>query len=65
MRVQIPLVVEFTDEMAREWAADNELPAEGGTVRAKHIVDDVQSYVLSHVQGSALGRFADVSIKGR
>jgi hypothetical protein len=60
--VQIPILVEFTDEMEREWAADNELPL---PPRAKDTVDNVQGYVLSQVQGSALGRFADISIKGR
>ena len=60
--VQIPIVVSFTDEQEREWAADNELPQ---PLRAKDTVDSVQSYVLSQVQGSALGRFADVSVKGR
>ena len=60
--VQIPIVVSFTDEQEREWAADNELPQ---PPRAKDTVDSVQGYVLSQVQGSALGRFADVSVKGR
>ena len=60
--VQIPLVVTLTDEQEREWAADNELPQ---PPRAKDTVDSVQGYVLSQVQGSALGRFADVSVKGR
>lgn len=63
--IQIPLIVSMTDEMEREWAADNGLPHEGGPLRAKHTVDDVQSYVLSLAQGSTLGRFADISIKGR
>ena len=60
--VQIPIVVSFTDEQEREWAADNELPV---PPRAKDTVDSVQGYVLSQVPGSALGRFADVSVKGR
>ena len=60
--VQIPLVITLSDAMEREWAADNELPQ---PLRAKDTVDSVQSYVLSQVQGSALGRFADVSVKGR
>ena len=60
--VQIPIVVSFTDEQEREWAADNGLPF---PVRAKDVVDNVQSYVLLHLQGSTLGQFADVSIKGR
>lgn len=60
--IQIPLVVHLSDEMEREWAAESELPF---PIRAKDIADSVQGYVLSQVQGSALGRFADVSIKGR
>ena len=60
--VQIPLVITLSDAMEREWAADNELPV---PPRAKDTVDSVQGYVLSQVQGSALGRFADVTIKGR
>jgi hypothetical protein len=60
--VQIPITVTFTDEMEREWAADNDLPI---PPRAKDTVDSVQGYVLSQVQGSALGRFADIRVKGR
>lgn len=60
--IQIPLVVHLSDEQEREWAADNELPL---PPRAKDTVASVQEYVLSQVQGSALGRFANVSIKGR
>lgn len=60
--IQIPLAVTLSDQMETEWAADNELPF---PIRAKDVVDSVQGYVLSQVQGSALGRFADVSIKGR
>lgn len=60
--VQIPLTVTFTDEQEREWAADNNLPT---PPRAKDTVDSVQEYVLSQVQGSGLGRFANVSIKGK
>lgn len=60
--VHIHLEVSLSDQMEREWAADNELPQ---PLRAKDTVDSVQGYVLSQVQGSALGRFADVSLKGR
>lgn len=60
--IQIPLVVCLSDEQEREWAADNGLPF---PVRAKDVVDDVQSYVLTHVQGSVLGEFASITIKGR
>lgn len=60
--VHIHLTVDFTDEQEREWAADNGLPI---PPRAKDTVDSVQSYVLSQVQGSGLGRFANISIKGK
>ena len=60
--VQIPIVVSFTDEQEREWAADNGLPF---PVRAKDVVDNVQSYALLSLQGSTLGQFASITIKGR
>lgn len=60
--VQVPLVVTLTDEMEREWATDNRLSL---PPRAKDTVDSVQSYLLSLAQGSGLGRFADIRIKGR
>lgn len=61
-RVFVGLVIDLTDDMETEWAADNELPI---PPRAKDTVESVQSYVLSQVQGSGLGRFADIRIKGR
>ena len=71
MRIQIPLVIEMTDEQVAAYAAEYGLSL---PVRAKDIVDDVRSYVLTAIQDSpAFGeigdgdgtRSADVSIKGR
>jgi len=74
MRIQVPLVVEMTDEQVAQYAAERGLAAEGksGLPRARDVVKDVQSYVLTLVQDSAeFGetgdgngtRGADVSIK--
>lgn len=62
MRVQIPLVVEFTDEQLQDYAAENGLPHNGGPLRAKDVVEDVRSYVLNAIQESVR---ATVTIKGR
>ncbi len=65
MRIQIPLVIEMTDEQVKEWASDNDLArTEGGKVMAKTIVEDMRSYVLTGIQGllTATG-YAEVSIK--
>lgn len=70
MRIQVPLVVEMTDEQVSQYAAERGLEAEGGHPRARVVVADVQSYVLAMVQDSASfgedgngTRGADVSIK--
>jgi hypothetical protein len=67
MRIQIPLVIEMTDEQVADYAREYGLSL---PVRAKDIVDDVRSYVLTAVQDSpAFGeigngtRAAEVSIK--
>jgi hypothetical protein len=61
IRVQVPLVIEMTPEQLQAYAADYGL----ADLRAKTIVDDVRSYVLSCVQDSAAftDGGADVSIK--
>lgn len=66
MRIQIPIVIEMTDEQVEAYADDFGLPRNGaGKVMAKDIVDDIRSYVLTEIQGSAaFGEgCADVSIK--
>ena len=75
IRIQVPLVIEMSAEQVAAYAAEYGLPREGGPLRARHIVEDVRSYVLTAVQDSpAFGeimhdgvgaRGADVSIKGR
>lgn len=72
MRIQIPLVIEMTDEQVAEYAAEQGLPHHTGPLRAKDIMEDVQAYVLTAIQDSAAfgetgdgrgTRAADVSIK--
>jgi len=53
MRIQIPLVVEMTDDQVRNYANEYGLPRKGGRLMAKEIVEDVRSYVLTCVQDSA------------
>jgi hypothetical protein len=64
MRIQIPLVIEMTDEQVKVYAGENGLPV---PVRAKDVIENVRSYVLTSVQDSYsfVGDRADVSIKGR
>jgi hypothetical protein len=62
MRIQVPLVIEMTDEQVKRYAAEYGLPHHDGPLRAKDIVEDVRSSVLSDAQG-IFGDFADVSIK--
>jgi hypothetical protein len=72
MRIAIPLVIDMTDEQVEQYAAEYGLPASNGKVRARDVVDDVRSYVLTCVQDSAAfgetgtgdgTRGADVTIK--
>ena len=64
MRIPVPLVIDMTDQQAADYAAEFGL-GDGGKVMAKDMVNDVRRYVLTALQGSTLGQFADVSIKGR
>jgi hypothetical protein len=65
MRIQVPLVIEMTDEQVKEYAGFAGLPHHGGPLRAKDVVDDVREHVLASVQAlddlCSVG--ADVSIK--
>jgi hypothetical protein len=71
IRVQVPLVIEMSAEQVAHYAAANGLPHEGGTLRARHIVDGVRGCVLAALQDSPAFeeidgiRGADVSIRGR
>jgi hypothetical protein len=47
MRIQIPIVVEMTDEQVQAYANDYALD----DTRAKTITEDVRSLVLTAVQG--------------
>ncbi len=40
-----------------------EKPRNGGRLYAREVVEDIRSYVLTHVQGSSLDGYADISIK--
>jgi hypothetical protein len=72
VRIAITLVIEMTDEQVRQYADEYGLPASGGRLYAREVVEDVQSYVLTCVQDSAAfgetgdgngTRGADVSLK--
>ena len=67
IRIQVPLVIEMTAEQVQAYAAAYGLGDSSGQVRAREIVEDVQSYVLTAIQESAtFGETgATVSIKGR
>ena len=56
MRIQIPLVVEMTDEQVNDYAAASDgAPIAGpGRPRAKDVVDEVRKDVLALVQGYGL-----------
>ena len=60
MRIVVPLVVDMTDEQVRQYADEFGLPAKGGRLYAREVVEDVQRYVLSCVQDSpAFGEVGD------
>ncbi len=64
MRVQIPLVIEMSDDQVAAYGLEFGLPHDGTTkLMAKHVVDHVRESVLANTQGSVLGEFS--SIKGR
>jgi len=49
MRVTVTVVIEMTGEQVRDYASSYGLPREGGTLRARHVVEDVREYVLNAV----------------
>lgn len=72
MRIPVTLVIEMSDEQVGQYANERGLPAGGGRLYAREVVENVRSYVLTCVQDSpVLGetgdgngtRGADVSIK--
>lgn len=67
IRIQVPLVIEMTAEQAQAYADEYGLGDGSGKVRAREIVEDVQSYVLTCIQDSAAfgDGAATVTIKGR
>jgi hypothetical protein len=75
IRVQVSLVIEMTAEQAQAYVDEYGLgDGTGRPVRARVVVEDIQSYVLNHVQeatpfgGIGRGdgtRGATVTIKGR
>lgn len=67
MRIQIPLVIEMTDEQVKDYAELAGLPHHGGPLRAKDVVDDLRAHVLSSVQqlNDIVESGADVTIKER
>jgi len=58
MRIPITLVIEMTDEQVQQYANEYGL----SDTRAKTVVDDVRSNVLSDVRG-LLDSFGTVTIK--
>ena len=63
MRIQIPIVVEMTDEQVKQYANEYGLTVDGTRILAKDIVKDVRENVLHSIQGY-FDDFADVTIKG-
>ena len=60
MRIQVPLVIDMTDEQVKQYADEYGLPALGGKLYAREIVANVQSYVLTCIQDSvAFGETGD------
>ena len=73
IRVHLSLVIDMTGDQVAAYAAEYGLPHHDGPLRAKDIVNDVRSYVLTAIQDSAafgeIGRGdgtrgATVTIKG-
>jgi hypothetical protein len=67
IRVQVPLVIEMTAEQAQAYADEYSLSDGKNPVRARVIVEDVQSYVLTWIQDSAAfgASAATVTLKRR
>lgn len=60
MRIQVPLVIEMTDEQVKQYASEFGLPAQGGTLYAREVVEHVRGRVLASVQDSvAFGETGD------
>jgi hypothetical protein len=52
IRVAVTVVIEMTGPQTEAYAASNGLPRDGGQLYARHVVEDVQRYVLTSVQGA-------------
>jgi hypothetical protein len=53
MQIQVPLVIDMTDEQVKQYADEYGLPAQGGKLYAREVVENVRSYVLTCIQDSA------------
>lgn len=53
MRIQVPIVIEMTEQQVQQYANEYGLPAAGGKLYAREVVEHVQSYVLTRIQDSA------------
>jgi hypothetical protein len=53
MRIPVTLVIDMTDQQVEQYAAEYGLPAKGGRLYAREVVEDVRRYVLTQVQDSA------------
>jgi hypothetical protein len=51
--VSVTVRIEMTGDQVAAYASEHGLPREGGPLRARHIVEDVRSYVLTAIHGSA------------
>ena len=60
MRIAVTLVIDMTDEQVQQYADEYGLPAKGGRLYTREVVEDVQRYVLTSVQDSpAFGETGD------
>jgi hypothetical protein len=53
MQIKVPVIIEMTDEQVADYARTYGLPADGGKLYTREVVEDVRAYVLGCVQESA------------
>jgi hypothetical protein len=60
VRIQVPIVIEMTEQQVQQYANKYGLPAAGGKLYAREVVENVRSDVLTSIQGSpAFGEIGD------
>jgi hypothetical protein len=63
VRIAVTVICEMTDQQVKDYAAEHGLPERGRILYAREVVGHVRSKVLSDLNRTSLGEYADITIK--